>query len=321
MTVGRRHYISLEVPFSLKARHDTPEFSRLDRDHPSFPSALRELHDGPDTLFIKGNADLLSRPMIAVVGSRQASRQGCLNAFSLSQALSRRGITVISGLARGIDAAAHKGALTGQGSTVAILGTGIDRIYPAFHDQLAVEIAEKGLLVSSFPPGAPPEKWHFPRRNRIIAALSLGCVVVEASLTSGSIITARIAADLGREVFALPGSIHSPLSRGCHQLLREGAQLVETVHDILSEIPDFRLLARQPDLFPPVDGQAPSLGKEEARVLDLLTPGPLTTDQICQGSGLTSRQVSLMLITLELLGHVAPLPGGRFERLVINGYS
>ncbi len=305
----------------MKARLDTTEFSRFHKDHVSFPPLLRELHDGPDTLFIRGNPDLLSRPMIAMVGSRQASRQGCLNAFSLARALSHRGITVISGLARGIDAAAHKGALTGQGSTVAILGTGIDKTYPAAHDQLAREIAEKGLLVSSFPLGAPPEKWHFPRRNRIIAALALGCVVVEAGLTSGSIITARIAADLGREVFALPGSIHSPLSRGCHQLLREGAQLVETVYDILNEIPDFRALARQPNLFPPDDCPAPPLGREEGRVLALLTPGPLTVDQISQGTGLTSRQVSLMLITLELLGHVAPLPGGRFERLVINGYS
>ncbi|MDE2260578.1 MAG: DNA-processing protein DprA [Betaproteobacteria bacterium] len=213
-----------------------PENHLILHDNPDYPPLLKELSDRPDFLFVKGNASLLSRPMIAIVGSRNATRQGCLDAEAFAESLSDAGITIVSGLADGIDAAAHRGALRGRGATVAVIGTGADRVYPAVNRGLAQDIATRGVIVSEFVLGSVAQKWHFPKRNRIIAGMSLGCLVVEASLTSGSIITARLGLEQGREIFAIPGSIHSPLSKGCHHLIRDGAKLVETARDILEEL-------------------------------------------------------------------------------------
>ncbi len=286
----------------------------LTQDDPDFPSLLREVHSPPNLLFVKGNPALLSRPMVAMVGSRSATRQGCIDAEAFALALSQMGITVVSGLATGIDAAAHRGALRGIGSTVAVIGTGADRIYPAMHRALAHEIANHGAIVSEFPLGTTAQKWHFPKRNRIIAGLSTGCLVVEASLTSGAILTAQYALEQGREVFAIPGSIHSPLSKGCHRLIREGAKLVETAQDILEELQfPLSIPALTGATDPPPES---TLAFPESRLLlNELTSTALTIDELCERTGLTAGQVSLMLTSLELGGHVAPLPGGRYQRL------
>jgi DNA processing protein len=202
----------------------------------AYPAALLEIPDPPVALYVKGDAALLSRPSLAVVGARNATPQGEANAESFSRALSEAGLCIVSGLALGIDAAAHRGGLAGPGSTVAVIGTGADRIYPARNAALARQIAEAGAIVSEFPLGIGPLAHNFPRRNRLIAGLAQGVLVVEAALKSGSLITARLATDCGREVFAIPGSIHSPVARGCHQLIRDGAKLVETAVDILDEL-------------------------------------------------------------------------------------
>ncbi len=290
-------------------------------DSSGYPPLLKELSDRPDFLFVKGNATLLSRPMIAIVGSRNATRQGCIDAEAFAEALSNAGLTIVSGLANGIDAAAHRGAMRGKGSTVAVIGTGADRVYPAINHELAREIATCGVIVSEFALGSVAQKWHFPKRNRIIAGMSLGCLVVEASLTSGSIITARLGLEQGREIFAIPGSIHSPFSKGCHRLIRDGAKLVETARDILEElqyqIPD-PVQAINPVTLCDVHEKTLDAGtfpKNTELVLSELIQGPLSLDQICQRTGLTTAQVSLMLTSLELLGHIGILPGGRYQRL------
>lgn len=283
-------------------------------DEPGYPYLLRETADPPPFLFVTGSLSLLNKPMVALVGSRNATRQGCLDAEAFAQALSEAGVTVVSGLAAGVDGAAHHGALGGAGSTIAVLGTGMDRVYPSGHRELAHTIARKGTLVSEFPLGMGPQKWHFPKRNRIIAGLSLGCLVVEASLSSGSLITARLALEAGREVFAIPGSIHSPFSKGCHQLIKEGAKLVETVQDILDELPFNALKA------PHLEGaQTPSPTPALAGATGLLWAElgqcSLSPNELSLRLGLTIGQVSLMLTSLELAGQVAAVPGGRYQRL------
>lgn len=290
-----------------------PENHFVLHDEQAYPALLKELSDRPDYLFVKGNPALLSRPMLAIVGSRNATRQGCLDAEAFAEALSHAGITIVSGLAEGIDAAAHRGALRGKGSTIAVIGTGADRVYPARNKNLAQDIAAQGAIISEFALGTPAQKWQFPKRNRIIAGISMGCLVVEASLTSGSIITARLGLEEGREIFAIPGSIHSPFSKGCHRLIRDGAKLVETARDILEE-----LRYQTPDLAP--DTPEPpaviaELPENSQSVLHELIQGPLSLDQICHRTGLTTGQVSLMLTSLELFGQIAVLPGGRYQRL------
>ncbi|MCP5169483.1 MAG: DNA-protecting protein DprA [Hahellaceae bacterium] len=205
-------------------------------DDPDYPPLLKQIHQPPPLLFVKGQRHHLSEPQLAVIGSRNASVDGMENARRFSRALVQSGITITSGLALGIDGAAHAGALEGQGITLAVMGTGLDQIYPAKHRRLAEQIAANGLLVTEYPLGTQPQANHFPRRNRIISGLSLGVLVVEASLQSGSLITARCALEQGREVFAIPGSIHNPMARGCHQLLRDGAKLVERADDIFDEL-------------------------------------------------------------------------------------
>lgn len=276
----------------------------LDED---YPPLLREIADPPALLYAKGLRSMLGQSCLAVVGSRSATPQGEANAEAFAQALSEAGITIASGLALGIDAAAHRGGLKGPGSTIAVVGTGLDRVYPARNKALAHEIAEKGLLLSEFPLGAISAPGHFPKRNRIISGLSRGVLVVEAALNSGSLITARQALEQGREVMAVPGSIHSPLSKGCHALIKQGAKLVESAQDIVEEL-------AWPIMPPVTSADGPGNG-EIGQLLQHLGFDPVSLDQLAERSGLTVEALSAKLLTLELEGRVAQLPGGRYQRL------
>jgi len=279
----------------------------------AYPPTLLDIHDPPPLLYVKGDAGLLASPSLAIVGARSATPQGLANAAAFARSLSRAGLAIVSGLALGIDAAAHEGALDGAGGTVAVIGTGADRIYPARNQALARRIAEAGVIVSEFPLGTPPAAHNFPRRNRLIAGLAQGVLVVEAAVDSGSLITARLAAEQGREVFAIPGSIHSPLSRGCHRLLRDGAKLVETAEDILEELPPRRRhdAAQQPEALP----DAASSDSGASRVLTALGHDPVDGDTLALRCGLTADALYAILLPMELDGQVARLPGGRFQRL------
>ncbi|HNA29982.1 MAG TPA: DNA-processing protein DprA [Thiobacillaceae bacterium] len=272
----------------------------------AYPARLRDIPSPPAWLYVRGDPDWLARPMLAIVGSRHATPQGLRDARAFAQSLSDAGLTVVSGLALGVDAAAHEGGLAGLGSSVAVVGTGLDRIYPARNKALAHRLAAEGALVSEFPIGTPPKSGHFPRRNRIISGLSLGVLVVEAALESGSLITARLASEQGRDVFALPGSIHSALSKGCHQLIKQGAKLVESAADILEE------LGR---LLPPATPQASLATGAGDILLACLAGGPLAPDQLAERLGLTVEEVSVKLLSAELEGSVAKLPGGLYQRL------
>ncbi len=220
----------------------SPHIIQMHRNGPDYPARLLDLCDPPNSLYIYGDIGLLNLPMIAIVGSRAASPEGIKNAHYFARALSAEGYLIVSGLAKGVDGAAHLGALGPNQDypTVAVCGTGLDIVYPREHLRLAKAIAGVGLLVSELAPGLGPKPWHFPRRNRIIAALATGILVIEAAERSGSLITAGLGCELGREIFAIPGSIHHPLSRGCHQLLQQGAKLVQSPEDILEELPNYR---------------------------------------------------------------------------------
>ncbi|MDQ6619461.1 MAG: DNA-processing protein DprA [Pseudomonadota bacterium] len=305
-------------------------------DDAEYPAALLELSDPPIVLYAIGDAALLARPALAIVGSRNATSQGCLDAEAFAGALSDAGLTIVSGLALGIDAAAHRGALRGPGRTIAIMGTGPDRIYPARNRDLALAIAEQGLLLSEFLPGTPPLKPNFPRRNRIISGIAKGVLVVEATLSSGSLITARLAAEQGREVFALPGSIHSPFARGCHRLIRDGAKLVETSDDILEELRFPAASARtEPSRVTasgdehPADGRSGEAGEgdrlasredgsrdDTKRVWDALGSESLDIDTLASRALLSAPHTTAALTLLEIDGRVARLPGGQWQRLV-----
>jgi DNA processing protein len=275
----------------------------------AYPKPLLEIPDPPPLLYAHGRLDLLPRPALAVVGSRNATAQGERNAESFARAFSEAGLTIVSGLALGIDAAAHRGGLGGPASTIAVLGTGIDITYPARNLSLARDIAQRGLLLSEFPLGTSPAAHNFPRRNRIICGLAQGCLVVEAALASGSLITARAAAEQGREVFAIPGSIHSPLSKGCHALIKAGAKLVESAEDVLIELGSFRSGEQ-------VTHHSAGVTSPEGRLL-LAQMGfdPIDIDSLCVRARLSAEQVSSELLRLELAGQVAVLPGGLYQRL------
>jgi DNA processing protein len=286
---------------------------------PDYPPLLGELRDAPVALFLRGRRELLGEPHFAIVGSRNPTAQGMENARAFAEYLAGCGLVICSGLASGIDAAAHAGALGAGAPTTAVLGCGPDRIYPAANAALAQRIAAEGLVISEYLPGTRPLKEHFPRRNRLISGLSLGVLVVEAARRSGSLITARLAGDQGREVFAIPGSIHNPLARGCHQLIRQGAVLVETAADILAEIGPLAGLA----LAPPAPaagrvkaGAAPAAEPDGdyARLLEALAHDPCGVDALAARTGLTAAEVSSMMLILELQGEVESLPGGRFAR-------
>ena len=285
-------------------------------DSPDYPALLRDIADPPLGLFVHGDPGVLSLPQLAVVGSRNPSTGGARTARDFAAHLAGAGLVITSGLAVGIDAAAHEGALEGGGITLAVTATGLDRVYPARHRELAHHIAERGALVSEFPPGTPPLPGHFPRRNRIISGLAVGTLVVEAALKSGSLITARLAVEQGREVFAIPGSIHNPLARGCHALIRQGAKLVETADDIAEELTALfggLLLQSAASEAPPV--QDHQLADPEYRqLLDALGYDPMTVDALVARTGFSAEVVSSMLLLLELEGHVSSSPGGFFTR-------
>ena len=271
-----------------------------------YPQSLLEIPDPPSVLYVRGNLKLLQSRGLAVVGSRNATPQGRQTAENFARTLASRGLGIISGLALGIDAAAHQGALAAQGETIAVIGTGADRIYPARNKELALSIGERGAIVSEFPLGTPAIASNFPRRNRIISGLSCGVLVVEAALESGSLITARLAAEQGREVFAIPGSIHSPVARGCHKLIKQGAKLVETAQDILEELGN----------LPKTKSAAEEISTiTDNGVLEALGHDPCNLDDLAERTGFGADRLLGELLTLELAGQIAALPGNRYQRL------
>lgn len=282
----------------------------IPRTDPRYPRQLLELPDAPAWLYVKGDPAWLARPMLAIVGSRNATQQGLRDAAAFAQSLSEAGLTIASGLALGVDAAAHEGGLAGIGSSVAVVGTGLDRVYPARNRELAHRLAAQGAIVSEFALGTPPKTGHFPRRNRLISGLAVGVLVVEAALESGSLITARMAAEQGRDVFALPGSIHSALSKGCHRLIKQGAKLVESANDILEELGG-RLSSYQA----PQQGDVTADTASADPLLDALATGPLALDQLAERLGLTVDALSVRLLSAEMAGTVARLPGGLYQRI------
>lgn len=275
-------------------------------DH--YPPRLLQIPDPPPLLYVKGRAELLSRPSLAVVGSRNATAQGMANAEAFARTLSDAGLTVVSGLALGADAAAHRGGLAGASSSVAVLGTGVDIVYPARNRALAHQLAKNGALVSEFPLGTRALAGNFPRRNRLISGLALGCLVVEAAADSGSLITARLAAEQGREVFAVPGSIHSPLAKGCHALIKQGAKLVESARDILEEL-------QMPAPAPSAPAPAAAADARTRRLLDALGYEACDPDTLAARCGLPPAELAALLTLLELDGHIATLPGGLLQRV------
>lgn len=300
-------------------------------DAASYPPLLAELSDAPVGLFVRGDPIALSLPQLAIVGSRNPTAGGRDNASSFAAHLARCGLAITSGLAMGIDAAAHQGALDVDGVTVAVCGTGLDIDYPPANSALAAAIAARGVLVSEFPLGTPPLKANFPRRNRIISGLALGTLVVEAAVRSGSLITARLAAEQGREVFAIPGSIHNSLTRGCHQLIRQGAKLIETGDDIFAELRSLACVLapalqaavpaqRKALVTGPVSDEAagPVLDKAYEILLDALGFEPASVDVLVERTGFAADEVASMLLILELDGRLESRPGGRYVRRVFK---
>lgn len=278
---------------------------------PEYPPALLEICDPPSVIYVRGRVELLSRPILAIVGSRNPTPQGVQNAESFANALAQAGLVIASGLALGIDTAAHRGALAAGGNTIAFVGTGIDRIYPASNQALAHKISELGCIVSEFLLGTPAIASNFPRRNRLISGIARGTLVVEAAMESGSLITARLAADQGRDVFAIPGSIHSPQSRGCHKLIKQGAKLVETVQDVLDE------LSWSPfDTETAADCVGVQTNSVEDPLLEHIGFDPCSLDNLALRSGLTIDVLLARIIQLEIQGHLATLPGGDVQRLL-----
>ncbi|KUZ04899.1 DNA-processing protein DprA [Burkholderia diffusa] len=329
---------------------DAPGNAIVTLSDPVYPSRLRDLHDPPPLLYVKGRLDLLHARGLAVVGSRHATPQGLADATRFSHALSDAGLVIVSGLALGIDGAAHRGGLDGRAGTVAVIATGADLVYPARHRPLAHEIAARGAIVSEWPLGTPARASHFPQRNRLIAALALGALVVEAAPRSGSLITARLANELGRDVFAMPGSIHAPLAQGCHALIRDGAKLTATPLDVLEEYGLGESAAHtaravtnsssRPDNDATADTSGRRTGEHagetdsavqaaasaqingtppdnpaERSVLAALGYGPVTYEWLAEHTALSDDALHRALLGLELAGRVASMPGGRFARL------
>lgn len=338
LAAGRSNWSRLGLPRGACVALAEPDTERVELDlawlaaaqnrhlvvytDPRYPQRLREIDGAPPALFCVGDAGLLRQPQIGVVGSRNATAQGLDTAQSFAAALIGRGLVVTSGLALGIDGAAHRGALAAGGPTIAVCATGLDRVYPARHKDLAHAIAARGLLVSEFSPGMPPLAENFPQRNRLISGLSLGVLVVEAARESGSLITARLAAEQGREVFAIPGSIHNPLARGCHQLLRQGARLVETVDDIVEELAGVLGAALSEALADPAADIGTSTKEptsaEPARDLrgiwQAIGDEPMTVDRLIERLQTSAEAVGAALLQLELDGWIATDSAGRVIR-------
>jgi DNA processing protein len=283
--------------------------------HAAYPFNLLEIPDPPLLLYLKGRPELLARPALAIVGSRNASAQGVANALHFAHALSGAGLTIVSGLALGIDAAAHQGGLRGAGSSIAVIGTGADIVYPLRNRALAQLIATGGCIVSEYALGVPAMSSNFPRRNRLISGLARGVLVIEAAAQSGSLITARLAAEQGRDIFAIPGSIHSALAKGCHALIKQGAKLVESADDVLQELAwpstAAAIPAHRAQSGVAVDGQV------HAALLAALSHDPAGSDILAERAGLGSAEVLTQLLTLEMKGLVERLPGGLFQRTTL----
>lgn len=315
-TASLKQHVKPAVAESIAAGTDEAALDRfstwLDQPHndivtladSDYPKLLLNIPDPPPLLYLKGRRSLLNVPALAVVGSRNATAQGADNAEAFAQSLGNAGLCIISGMAHGVDAAAHRGGLHTQASSIAVLGTGLDKVYPAANHELAHLLAAQGLLVSEFPLGTPPLAANFPRRNRIISGLSLGCLVVEASLQSGSLITARLALEQGREVFAIPGSIHSPQAKGCHHLIKQGAKLVECAQDILDELGGFSA----------IDSIDENQNKVDHPLYSYLGFDPVDLDTLSLRSGLTIEALSAILLQMELEDRVVSMPGGLYQR-------
>jgi DNA processing protein len=294
-----------------------PNRCLLTADDPRYPPQLAAVPGMPPALFVEGDPDALSRPQVAIVGSRAATAAGRETAFDFAARLAACGFTITSGLAAGIDGQAHRGALAAPGATIAVCGTGLDRVYPAEHRELAARIAASGCLVSEFSTGTPPRAENFPRRNRLMSGLARGVLVIEAASRSGSLITARLAGEQGREVMAVPGSIHNPLARGCHRLIKDGAALVESVDDALSAL-GASLSALAPDSVPETGNGAKIpqgvLDSDAEMLLNALGFGPAGLDRLVQRTGLSAHSVISKLQLLELEGRVEILAGGHYSR-------
>lgn len=309
-----------EIKLGIQADVIQPTLDWLQKDNThvvtladsEYPQRLLQITNPPAVLYAIGDLRWLNHYTIAMIGSRNATQQGEKNADSFAQEMCRQGLCVVSGMALGIDGAAHRGAIKSTGATIAVVGTGLDIVYPAKHRELAHQIAERGLIISEFPLGTPSKAQHFPRRNRIISGLSLGCLVVEANVASGSLITARLATEQGREVFAIPGSIHSPVSKGCHQLIKQGAKLVESAEDILEELKN--LVPTHSPLGLKTQTGTPPL--ETNTVLDLMGFETISFETLLSSSGLTTEALSSMLMMLELENKVITLTGGHYQRLI-----
>lgn len=339
---GASLWRACNIPPAADAALRSPDTARIDadlrwlaqEDHhflqytgEDFPPLLARIGDAPAALFVAGDPILLWMPQLAIVGARNATAGGLATARDFSATLARAGFTITSGLAVGIDAAAHEAALQSGGKTVAVCGTGLERIYPQANAGLAATIARQGALVSEYPLDTPVRADQFPRRNRVIAGLALGTLVIEAGLRSGSLITARLAGEQGREVFAIPGSIHNPLARGCHRLIRQGAKLVESAQDVLDELGPLArelgaALALRLDAPAPPRARAPPPARcddpEYRRLLDALAYDPVNVDELVARSGLTAPQVSSMLLLLELDGVVAAQAGARYALVPVR---
>lgn len=287
---------------------------------PEYPSLLKQSDGPPPLLYVHGNLSILNDPQLAIVGSRNPTQSGLTNAYDFAKYLGQTGLCITSGLALGIDGVAHQGALDASAPTIAVIATGIDRVYPAKHRQLAHQIVEDGAIVSEFPVGTQPRSGNFPRRNRIISGLSHGTLVVEAAQRSGSLITARLASEQSREVFAIPGSIHNPLARGCHQLIRQGAKLVETAQDILEEMSSVIDLNQTDNTeFDPSDTDGSSISNdndpEHQHLLDQMGFDPITIDQLVTRTEYKPESIAAMLLIMELQNHVSSNGGGTYTRL------
>lgn len=294
---------------------EQPGHHLLTLHDPRYPPLLKQIYDPPPLLYARGDLATLTRPQIAMVGSRNPSPIGRQLAESFAAALAAKGLVITSGLALGIDAASHQGALDGGGKTIGVAGTGLDRIYPAQNKELALAIIESGALVSEFPLGTLAKSGHFPRRNRIISGLSLGVLVVEAALQSGSLISARLALEQGREVFAIPGSIHNPLARGCNALIREGAKLVETAEHVLEELnPYYQSTSVETPPMTSATAQS-ALDLEQQTLLNLVQYSPTPVDMLVKATGQSVETVASILLMLELNGFIASVPGGGYIRL------
>jgi DNA processing protein len=332
--IGPRVVPGVELPAAARAFLAAPDEAAIDADlawleasgaqlvpctSPGYPSLLARISRGPPALYVLGDVAALSSTQLAIVGSRSPTASGRSTARDFAAFFARAGLTITSGLALGIDGASHEGALDANGITIAVCGCGLDTVYPRQHAALAERIRERGALVSEFPPRTPPLPAHFPQRNRIISGLSFGTLVVEAARTSGSLLTAQHALEQGREVFAIPGSIHNPLSHGCHKLISEGAKLVESADDVLSEVPNFlgvQSLAQGSVAVRRASDAAPALDKEYEILLDALGFEPASIDVLVARTGIPSESVTSMLLILELQGRIKPHAGGRYGRLL-----